>query len=56
MDRHVRTDLALELRDDIEESYPEGIKVYTNSEMDGKIIVTRIEVENEKAMKIYMNP
>ncbi len=56
MDRHVRTDLALELRDDIEESYPEGIKVYTNSEMDGKIIVTRIEVENEKGEKALGKP
>lgn len=56
MDRYIRTDLALELKDDIKHNYPEGIKVYTHKEANGKIIVTRIEVENTEGEKALGKP
>ena len=56
MNRHIRTDLALELKDDIGESSLEGIKIYTNKVKGSSITETKIDVVNEKGAKILGKP
>lgn len=57
MRRFVRTDLALELREDIaEESSLEGVKIFTKISMDSEIKETRIVVENATGEKLLGKP
>lgn len=56
MDRHIRTDLALELKDDVEEGSLDGIKIYTKKNQGTNIVETRIDVINEKGEKILGKP
>lgn len=56
MDRYIRTDLALELKDDVEAGNLEGIKVYTNKDRNTNILETRIEVINKKGEEILGKP
>ena len=56
MDRYVRTDLALELKDDVEEGGLDGVRVYTKRSKNDSIIETRIEVINEKGANILGKP
>ncbi len=56
MDRYIRTDLALELKDDVENHNLEGIKIYTNRDNKWDIVETRIDVVNEKGAKLLGKP
>lgn len=47
MDRYIRTDLALELKDDVEEGCLDGIKIYKKRNRETNIVETRIDVINE---------
>lgn len=57
MNEHIRTDLALELNEDIcDDSSDNGIKVNTKSFHDGKIIETIINIINENGEKLLGKP
>lgn len=56
MERYVRTDLALELKDDVENEDLSGIKVYTNKDKDSLIMETNIRVVDERGAKKLGKP
>lgn len=57
MNRFVRTDLALELKEDIpEEQHLEGVEIYTALRCDKKLKETRINVTDERGEKILGKP
>ena len=57
MNEHIRTDLALELNEDIcDDSSDNGIKVNTKSFHNGKIIETIINIINENGEKLLGKP
>jgi spore protease len=57
MNRHVRTDLALELREDIEDRQAiEGVKIFTGFDEDSHIRETRIEVTNKRGEALLGKP
>ena len=56
MERYVRTDLALELKDDVENEDLSGIKVYTNKDKDSMITETNIRVIDERGAKKLGKP
>lgn len=57
MNRFVRTDLALELREDIpEEQYLEGVKIFTRFRCNKALKETRIDVINKKGEEILGKP
>lgn len=57
MSRYARTDLALELREDIEDEQPiEGVKIYTKISNDSDIRETIIEVTDEQGERTLGKP
>lgn len=55
--RNARTDLALELREDIEDDHAiDGVKIYTKISNDSDIRETMIEVTNEKGAETLGKP
>lgn len=56
MKRYIRTDLALELKDDIEEDISDGVIIYTNYRDDSDIKETIIDVTNKKGERLLGKP
>lgn len=56
MKRYIRTDLALELKDDIEEDMSDGVLIYTNYRDESDIKETIIEVTNKKGERLLGKP
>ncbi len=57
MNRYIRTDLALELNEDVEDnSLDNGIEITTNTRCDGKICETIINIINKKGEMLLGKP